>query len=268
MLRIQQFAKIANVTVRTLHHYDRLGLLSPTLRSARGYRLYRMEDLAHLERILVLRYLGLPLREIAALLTPPLATGEASNPHAQGEEEQAPGLAATLARQAAVLRERRSGIDRVLNAIERASRQLEQDKKPDWSLYQTILKEIHMQENQDWTSKYYSPEAQQSIEARKPLWNPEMQAKVTADWQQLYADVQSAIDNKVEPASEEGKALAARWMKLVEAFTGGSLAIAEGLNKLYADRLNWPTGAVPEEAKKHLPKPELIAFIRTAQGRA
>ncbi|MFC5861021.1 MerR family transcriptional regulator [Acidicapsa dinghuensis] len=255
MLRIQQFAKLANVTVRTLHHYDRIGLLSPTLRSANGYRLYRMEDLAQLERILFLRYLGISLREIADLL----ATG------AQLPEQD---LAATLARQASVLRQRRDGIDRVLHAIDRASTAMKKNDKPDWSLYQTILEEIHMQETQDWTQKYYSPEAQQAIEERRPLWNPEMQAKVTADWQQMYADVQSAIDRNVEPVSDEGKALAARWMKLVEGFTGGNPAVLEGLNKLYADRANWPSGTVSPEAEKNMPKPELMIFIRAALGKA
>ena len=62
--RIQEFAKLAGVTVRTLHHYDRLGLLSPAQRSERRYRLYCHEDLGRLERILMLRYLGLSLREI------------------------------------------------------------------------------------------------------------------------------------------------------------------------------------------------------------
>ena len=157
MLRIQQFAKIANVTVRTLHHYDRLGLLSPALRSANGYRLYRMEDLAQLERILVLRYLGIPLRQIADLL----ATGGTGVEHS---------LSKTLAQQAIVLRERRNGIDRVLAAIERAREQLDSDSRPEWSLYQTILKEIHMQESQDWIKTYYSPQAQQAIEDRSRLW--------------------------------------------------------------------------------------------------
>jgi DNA-binding transcriptional MerR regulator len=57
--RIQEFAKLAGVTVRALHHYDRLKLLSPAHRSERGYRLYSRADLGRLERILVLRYLGL-----------------------------------------------------------------------------------------------------------------------------------------------------------------------------------------------------------------
>jgi DNA-binding transcriptional MerR regulator len=255
MFRIQQFAALANVTVRTLHHYDRLGLLKPTLRSANGYRLYRMEDLGQLERILVLRYLGLSLREIADLL----ATGGPDSEH---------GLPSTLARQATVLRERRAGIDRVLKAIERAQRQLQKDAEPEWPLYQIILKEIHMQESQNWTEKYYSPEAQQSIEQRSTEWTPELQAKITADWQQMYADVQGAIDRGIEPASDEGKALAARWMTLVGEFTGGKPEVLEGLNKLYADRENWPKEQMSPEAQANMPKPELMAFIRAAQGKA
>ena len=62
--RIQEFAKLAGVTVRALHHYDRLGLLKPSGRSAAGYRLYRDCDLARLEQIVVLKFLRLPLTEI------------------------------------------------------------------------------------------------------------------------------------------------------------------------------------------------------------
>jgi len=236
MFRIQPFAKLANVTVRTLHHYDRLGLLTPALRSARGYRLYRMEDLAQLERILVLRYLGVPLKEIAALL----ATG-------------------------AVLRERRDGIDRVLKAIAAAQRQLETAKEPDWSLYKSILKEIHMQEYENWTAKYFSPEAQQAIEERKHLWSPELQAKTTADWKQMYADVESAIARCVAPTSDEGRALAARWAKLAGGFTGGNAAVVSGLRNLYADQANWPANLDPQ-VKANAPKPELTAFISAARG--
>lgn len=252
MFRIQQFAKLAHVTVRTLHHYDRLGLLSPTLRSASGYRLYRMEDLGQLERILVLRYLGLSLREIGDLL----ATEGSPDAH---------NLAETLARQASVLRERRAGIDSVLRAVVRAQQQMLASTEPDWPIYQTILKEIHMQDTQNWTEKYYSPEARTAIEQHATDWTPELQAKITADWQQMYADVQSAIDRGVEPTSDEGKSLASRWMKLVGAFTGGKPEVLEGLNKLYEDRANWPQQQMTPEARANLPKPELMAFIRAAQ---
>jgi DNA-binding transcriptional MerR regulator len=64
---IRQFAGIAGVSVRTLHHYDRIGLLSPE-RSASGYRTYHEHDLEVLEQIVALRFIGIPLKQIKTLL--------------------------------------------------------------------------------------------------------------------------------------------------------------------------------------------------------
>ena len=61
-------AALAGVTVRTLHHYDRIGLLSPSGRTAAGYRRYAAADLDRLHRVLVYRELGFPLEEVATLL--------------------------------------------------------------------------------------------------------------------------------------------------------------------------------------------------------
>ncbi|MFJ2578466.1 MerR family transcriptional regulator [Kitasatospora aureofaciens] len=61
-------AKIAKVTVRTLHHYDEIGLLSPAGRTRAGYRRYVDADLDRLQQILFYRELGFPLEEIAAIL--------------------------------------------------------------------------------------------------------------------------------------------------------------------------------------------------------
>lgn len=66
--RTQQFAQLAGVTVRALHHYDRLGLLKPSGRSVSGYRLYRDADLVRLEQIVVLKFLGLQLKEIGRVV--------------------------------------------------------------------------------------------------------------------------------------------------------------------------------------------------------
>jgi DNA-binding transcriptional MerR regulator len=62
-------AELAGISVRTLHHYDEVGLLTPSGRSAAGYRLYSAEDLRRLQRILFYRELGLGLDTIAAALT-------------------------------------------------------------------------------------------------------------------------------------------------------------------------------------------------------
>lgn len=67
-LTVKQLAAISGVTVRTLHHYDEIGLLAPAHVGANGYRYYGREELLRLQRILFHRELGVPLGEIAALL--------------------------------------------------------------------------------------------------------------------------------------------------------------------------------------------------------
>ncbi|MGC5330641.1 MerR family transcriptional regulator [Micromonospora sp. DT62] len=68
---VGQVAKAAGVTVRTLHHYDGIGLLSPSDRSSTGYRRYDDADLDRLQHIRYYRELGFPLEEIAAILDDP-----------------------------------------------------------------------------------------------------------------------------------------------------------------------------------------------------
>jgi MerR family transcriptional regulator, thiopeptide resistance regulator len=66
---VGQVAEIAGVTVRTLHHYDEVGLLSPDGRTPAGYRQYSAEDVERLHQILMYRELGFALEEIVALVT-------------------------------------------------------------------------------------------------------------------------------------------------------------------------------------------------------
>src|SRR4029077_541594 len=100
--RIQEFATIAGVTVRALHHYDRLGLLKPSGRSDSGYRIYRDCDLARLEQIVVLKFLGLPLKQIGRLL------------------RRESSLAETLRSQQRVLAEKRQRLGWAIDAISEA----------------------------------------------------------------------------------------------------------------------------------------------------
>jgi DNA-binding transcriptional MerR regulator len=254
--RIQEFARLAGVTVRALHHYDRLKLLSPAHRSERGYRLYCHEDLGRLERILALRYLGLSLREIAALLNAPVGRG-------------AEPLTVTLARQRAALGERRDGLDRVLRAIEHAQLRAQdaaetEGAEPEWLLYQTILKEIQMQEATDWTEKYYSPKAIEALRERRASLTPEQYAGLGAQWRALYADIQSALDREVQPDSAEGRALVARWMRLGDEFTLGDPEIGEGFRRMYDDESHWPDDEKAAKLRANRPKPEYWSFFRQA----
>lgn len=68
---VTQLAQLAGVSVRTLHHYDEIGLLKPAFTGENRYRYYREEELLRLQQILIHRELGIPLADIAALLDAP-----------------------------------------------------------------------------------------------------------------------------------------------------------------------------------------------------
>ncbi|MGY1624648.1 MerR family transcriptional regulator [Geodermatophilus sp. SYSU D00965] len=72
-MNVGEVAALAGVTVRTLHHYDRIGLLSPSGRTPAGYRQYAPGDLDRLHQVLLYRELGFPLEEVATLLDDPSA---------------------------------------------------------------------------------------------------------------------------------------------------------------------------------------------------
>lgn len=223
--------------MRALHHYDRLGLLRPRQRSQAGYRLYSLQDFARLEQIVVLKFLGMPLKQIRRLL--------------QAES----GLGEALGRQQVVLAEKRTQLDRAIQAISNAQKSVRGRGAPDWKLFQYIVQEIEMQNSMDWTKKYYSSEARAKVEERKKLWSPELQERVSREWAQLFADVEAALGE--DPASAKAQALAVRWRKLLEGFTGGDPEIQKGLNKMYADQANWP-----EQTRQAYPiKPEIMEFM-------
>lgn len=71
MMTIHEVSRLAGVSVRTLHHYDAIGLLPPTALSSAGYRLYDEAALRRLQTILLFRELEFPLREIRRILDDP-----------------------------------------------------------------------------------------------------------------------------------------------------------------------------------------------------
>jgi DNA-binding transcriptional MerR regulator len=215
---------MAGVTVRTLHHYDRLGLLKPVARSESGYRLYRIADLERLEQIVVLKFLGLPLKRIRDVL----------------DQHGATSLPETLRRQHRTLEEKRRRLDGAIQAVAEAQRLFEENNEADWGALKKIIEVIDMQNDNDWMMKYYTGPARAKVEERKKLWSPELQEQVSRQWSELIAEVNASLDE--DPASPKAQELAGRWQKLIEGFTGGDPDITEGLKALYQDRANWPEG--------------------------
>jgi len=209
--------------VRTLHYYDRIGLLKPSARTHAGARLYRSSDYARLQQIVTLKFIGFSLKEIRKLLG------------ATNRE-----WVTALRSQRRTLEAMRSRLDTAIHALSQAESHASQTQNPDWKVFLTITQNIVMQTNTDWTKKYYTDEARKELHQRTSLWSPELQKQVDAQWSQLFADIETAAKAGLDPASDAAKALLDRNNKLIESFTGGSPAIADGLQKLWSDVDNWP----------------------------
>src|SRR5215467_7638960 len=123
--RVSEFAQKTGVTVRTLHHYDRLGLLKPSGRTQSGHRLYGERDFARLQQIVTLKFIGLPLRQIKDLL-----------------DRSDLDLAATLRLQRRMLLEKRRQVEAAIQAIEVAERSLQSSRAPDLAALKKIIEII------------------------------------------------------------------------------------------------------------------------------
>ena len=238
LFKALEFAQLTGVTVRALHHYDRLGLLKPSRYSQAGYRLYRESDVARLEQIVALKFIGFSLNEITKILK----GGPAD-------------LATTLRRQREAIEEKRARLDLAIKAIQRAEYVVAVNGQPSWESFAKIIEVINMQSNMNWSKKYYSEEAQHEIEKRAATIPREVIEQGQRDWTTLIKEVEAAVTAKEDPASDRAQALATRWSELIKGFTGGNAEIQKGLNKMYADRNNWPAS---------MPKPfgdQVQAFI-------
>src|ERR1700752_2451546 len=215
-----EFARRAGVTIRALHHYDRLGLLKPSGRTAAGYRLYTDRDLVRLEQIVALKFIGFPLSQIRELLN-----------------RKDLDVVSALREQRRIIAHKREHLERAIRAIERAEQVLAAGEQSDWEPFRKIIEVIQMQTRKDWMTKYYTEEQLENLRRR---WSPEVQAESERGWSELTRDVEAAIARGEIPESEIGRKLAERRQKLLDLFTGGDPGIEASLQKLYADETNWP----------------------------
>ena len=218
MYTVGELAKQTGVTIRTLHHYDELGLVSPTGRSPAGYRLYDDGDVLRLQQVLFYRELGFPLDEIAAVLDDP------------GFDR-----AQALVDQRAQLADRRTKVDGMIAAIDRALASLEKGTtmRPEdvTSLFDGFAPETYADEAQArWG---HTPEFAESARRTKTYGKAEWDAikrEGEAVYRGLAALMQAgtAVDDaRVQAAVEDHRAHISRW------FYPCSPAIHRGLGELY-----------------------------------
>jgi len=207
--KVREFAELAGVTVKALHHYDRLGLLKPA-RTAAGYRVYSAADLERLEQIVALRFLGIPLKKMGVLL-----------------DRGAVPLASTFRRQRDILEDRRRLLDRAIEALADAEQSVAAGTAPAVIL-QKVIRVISSQDI-DVMRKYFSDETWAKGREHFDDWPSQ-------EWQALYRDVAAALD--ADPAGPAAQALADRWLALALAPAGAGMRT--GLHRAWADRDHWP----------------------------
>lgn len=198
--RTREFAQSTGVTVRALHHYDRLGLLKPT-RTQAGYRAYSAGDLEKLEQIIALKFIGVPLKKIRFFT--------ARTPQ---------GLANALRAQRQTLEEKRHLLDQAIGAIGEVEGMLLAGRDADAALYRRIIEVIEMQNNTDEWKRKYDTLVQAKIERLKSL-SPDAIGELRRQWAVLNADIQQALSE--DPAGAKGQELATRWIDLLGRLMGG-----------------------------------------------
>lgn len=226
MLKAGELAARTGLTVRTLHHYDSIGLLRPSARSDAGYRLYARDDVARLHQIQALRALGMRLADIGLYLDSPDASP-----------------LAVVERQLAALERRIAEAARMRAALVDLRGQLARGEQPALSSWLTTLQEMSVYEH------YFSKEELDQL----PLYRDD---NVKAQMRALVEEAGALQRAGAAPDGEQAKAFAQRWL---EAFERGSG------NRAFAGRINAMAAREPEAMHAQFGMaPDLMGFVMAA----
>jgi DNA-binding transcriptional MerR regulator len=198
---VGDLARLTGITVRALHHYDEIGLVVPSQRTAAGYRLYDDADVIRLQQVLLFRELGLPLDEIAAAI-------DQAGTREQLLRQHREVLVTKRARIDAML----SALDSALGALEKGQAMQPDDVKQMFDGFDPSQYEDEVKERWGNTDAY-KESARRTKGYGKAEW-----AQIQADWGRIYGDMAARMkagtavtDPAVQALVEEHRAHIDRW---------------------------------------------------------
>jgi DNA-binding transcriptional MerR regulator len=216
-ITVGEAAESLGVTVRTLHHWDAIGLASPSERGGNDYRRYTAGDLRRLQRIIVYRELGVPLPEIARILDDP-----DTDPVRSFNDQKA-----RILDKVTQLAELERGIDRMIEAHENGvllsvaqqRKIFGDDWDPDWS----------RQAREKWGgttqwAEYAERSAQRS---------PEQWATLQSRMKDLEERLGEAVRSGAEPGSELADALVDEHREVLSGYFTVSVSMQVCLGRMY-----------------------------------
>jgi DNA-binding transcriptional MerR regulator len=233
-LKVGALAARTGLSVRTLHHYDEIALLVPSVRTPAGHRLYTYEDVARLQQIQSLRAMGFPLDEIRALL--------------EGRTGLTPRR--VVAMQLDRLEQQIAEQQQLAIRLRKLTHYLDTATAPPLTELCRLIEATIMME------KYFTPEQLQEIEARGQSLGADKVREVENAWGEVIPAVRAHMAKGTSPDDPELQALARRWKSLVEAFTGGNREIAKNVRAMY-DAEHAQINAV----QPNTPDPAMFAFM-------
>lgn len=215
-MKVGELAKRTGLTVRTLHHYDEIGLLRPTLHTESGHRLYTGGDVARLQQVISLRQLGFSLEEINGCLDrPEFSPVRVMRLHV-----------ARLREQIEMQKELCKRLDALVVHFEEAGE---------------VSAEVFLQtiEVMNMIETYYTPEQLETLRKRREVAaavGQDIVQQGTSDWADLFAQFTAEMEKGTDPGDPKLQALEKRRQELVNAFTGGDRGIEQSLTRLWTEQ--------------------------------
>lgn len=210
LVKVGDLAKQTGVSVRTLHYYDEINLLSPSHRSESGYRLYGKADIVRLQQIVSLRQIGFSLDQVRDCLD---------------QDEFSPHHVVQL--HLTQLKAQMQLQQQLYTRLEAIALRLQSTETI------SIQEFIQLIEATTMIDKYYTPEQLDYLKDRREQVGEERIRQVEAEWPQLMAEVRAEMAKGTDPTSGAVQALARRWLALIQAFTGGNAGIEQSLQTMY-----------------------------------
>lgn len=217
MYTVKAFASLTGVTERTLHYYDRKGLLTPSSYTSNGHRLYSKDDIFKMQKILTLKYLGFTLKDIMDYLAKNSATD----------------LHNTLSKQKQLLKKKRHEIDHIIQTISRVE-QIIQEEEVNSDLLLTIIHSIQNEKIQEqWLTNQLSEPVAEQVMMRH--LSTEEKNQIEFDLLHIVNSLQKHFDNNIAPHHLEVQQLIAQLNLVLEKVV--DTAYQEELKQLEEDEM-------------------------------
>lgn len=242
-MTVGEVAKKMDVTVRTLQHYDKEGLLSPSAVSDGGRRLYTDKDVVKLHQILSLKHLGFSLDDIRDRLIPLDAPND---------------VAQILSEQAAIIREKIAGLTESLSAIEALKAEVLEMQSVDFKKYADIIVNLEMKNDFYWLIKHFDSETLDHIRSR---FDKESGIAFLQKFLHLQDEAIRLQEDGVPAESRIGIQFAKAYWDLILEFTDGDTAMLPKLMRMgESDELHQEWGQKQAKASIFI-EPALGAYF-------